>query len=164
MQRLLLLLLIITAFYCQGICIDSISINVQGIGNRGYTAHVTSSFTEAAVFLKNSPEEGYRRICLKDGLFLIVLTQDNFTPQIIDVGPLMGNKLFSIIVEKNHSYNQPEIKLADIDTAIKCVLYRQRAGGGNLFVLAIGDDDDAVSIAAVKSHQQGVMLAFDPIR
>jgi len=95
---------------------------------------------------------------------LIVLGQDNFSPQIVDVGPTGKDKVFSLIVEKNDYYDQPMVKLIKGNNAVKCALYRQCTGGGNSFVLAVGDTEDSISIASVKKHQlYGEMQAFERV-
>ncbi len=163
MKRIIFLLFI--AFCFEGFCMKSISVNVQGVNDREYIAHIRNEPVNTAISLRNSHAEGSREIHLKDGPFLVILAQDSFIPQVIDVGPNIENKVFSFIIEKNHPYNQPTIKLIiGVDSAIKCALYRQRAGGGNSFVLAVGDSDDAVSVASVKKHQKhGAMQAFERI-
>ena len=142
----------------------NVSINVQGVNNRGYIAYVVNEPPNAAICLRNSPRIGSREINLIDGPFLIVLGQDNFSPQIVDVGPTGKDKVFSLIVEKNDYYDQPMVKLIKGNNAVKCALYRQCTGGGNSFVLAVGDTEDSISIASVKKHQlYGEMQAFERV-
>jgi len=142
----------------------SVTVNVQGINGLGYIAHVRNEPVDMAICLRNSPKVGSREIDLIDGPFLVVLEQERFSPQIIDVGPKEKDKIFSLIVEKEDYYDQPTVKLMDVNGTVKCALYRQCAGGGNSFVLAVGDTDDSVSLSSVKRHQPyGAMQAFEPI-
>ena len=160
----IIVFLLFIAFYFEGFCMKSISVNVQGVNDREYIAHIRNETVNTAISLRNSPAEGSREIHLVDGPFLVILTRDSFIPQVIDVGPDEENKVFSFIIEKNHPYSQPTIKLIGCDSTIKCALYRQCTGGGNSFVLAVGDSDDSVSVTSVKTHQKhGTMQAFERI-
>ncbi|OUM70242.1 hypothetical protein PIROE2DRAFT_56921 [Piromyces sp. E2] len=142
----------------------SVSVTVQGVNDRGYIAHVRNESPNTTICLRNSPRAGSRKINLIDGPFLIVLRQDSFSPQIIDVGPPEKDKVFSLIVEKRDYYDQPTVKLIDVNDTVKCALYRRCAGGGISFVLAVGDTDDSVSVSSVRKHQlYGAMQAFEPV-
>ena len=161
-RKIVFLLMTICCF--AGDCMKSVSVNVQGVNGRGYVAHVRNEPQNTAICLRNSPRVGSREINLIDGPFLVVLGQDSFSPQIVDVGPTEKDRVFSLIVEKGDCYDQPTVKLIDVNDAVRCALYRQCAGGGNSFVLAVGDTDDSVSISSVRDHQlYGAMQAFEPV-
>jgi hypothetical protein len=65
-----------------------------------------------------------------------------------------SDDLFVIYVSKSHRDSPPEVKL-DLSKSgpKKCALYCQLNGGGNTFVIALGDKEEQVSEEAVKRTQ-----------
>jgi hypothetical protein len=62
--------------------------------------------------------------------------------------------LFKISL-KEEGDNPLIVRVVDVIDEIKASLYYPRMGGGNFFVLAIGDSEEQVSVDSVKKQQKG---------
>lgn len=138
----------------------TISIKLQGVGEKNLTASIVN--VDHSIGLRNSKikaREGVSSIALTEGVFSIVLRCAVFPPQLINIKDSNEN-LFTITVEKDRANGQPKTTMSRAGN-ISGELYRQCAGGGNSFILAIGDENIPISVVQSKLPY-GSMQAFVP--
>lgn len=151
----------VCVFLWEAVCMKTVSINVQGVDNRNLMACITND--NPAVYLRNLENREVNNINLGNGTFLIVFKRQIFPSQSIAIRA-NSNDLFAIMLEKDRTNGSPNVKLARISDDIKYALYRSRAGGGDSYVLAVGDNAGEVSVSAVQAHQlHGKMQAYIPV-
>ena len=157
LKKMIVFLFLIFGF--DGDCMKTVSIAVQGVGSRDLTATIDSR--TAPISFRTMSTKNASSVPLVDGVFGITLAKAEFPSQEIDVKNSQSQVIvFKILIQKSE-YDQPVVALSNIQDPIKCALYRRCSGGGNAFVLAIGDRLEDVSLQSVQEHQfMGKMQAF----
>jgi hypothetical protein len=144
----------------EGECMKTISINLQGASDRNLAAYVANN--DQRIGLRKSgvrEREGVDSIDLTKGTFLIVLREATFPLQSVNIKDSdSGDDLFVITVEKTRVNGQPRTMMTRVGD-LSGELCRQCAGGGNSFILVVGDN----LFSVVQRQPYGSMQAFIPV-
>lgn len=140
----------------------SVALTVQNLTGRNLVANLVSD--KFVTFHANGRENS--SLAVSENPMRLILKKIKFPEQMIELMTQEGNlKVATVIVSQQYDY--PKLKLISEKNAIDCkaALYATRVGGGNAYVIALGNSLSDVSLERVRSVQKdGKIQVYVPVR
>jgi hypothetical protein len=128
----------------------TVSLNIQNLTGCNLVAKLVGG---GALAFREQKVEKYS-VDVSEAPLRLVLKQDCFKEQCIKIQTATPAADFvTVFIKKEFDY--PEIKMVSNPNKVKhASLYKTRVGGGDSFVIAIGNTNDDVSMEKVRSVQK----------
>jgi hypothetical protein len=157
MKKIIIICLAYSIFAMNVLCDDLglVEFSVQNSLNDDLSMNITDN-TTLAVDDGNKESSNATIEKQSNNEICIVMKKNTFPEQNIRVKKTSSREvIFDLKVKRDHADNPPIVTISNAEGSdnVKSSLYRSITGGGNSFVVAVGNTANDVSIASIKKQQ-----------